>query len=102
MSTVLHGDIAYTTSGALISFKNGSKPNATPTSVIIETENKVQDKVAAWGPNNDYPQKLLKNLQLNGAGLSGLKVLARTHYGSGFVLAKETFEDGKRIIHHNQ
>lgn len=98
MSTVLHGDIAYTTSGALISFKNGSKPNATPTSVIIETENKVQDKVAAWGPNNDYPQKLLKNLQLNGAGLSGLKVLARTHYGSGFVLAKETFEDGKRII----
>jgi len=98
MRTALHGDIAIAGGGtALISFKNNSAKDANVTKLIIETVDKV-GTVAAWGANNDYPQKLLTNLRLNGAGLSALKVLTKTHYGSGFVLAKETYEDDKRVI----
>lgn len=96
--TAIYGDIAIAGGGkALISFKSSSSKDAEVTKLIIDTVDKV-GKVASWGPNNDYPQKLLGNLRLNGAGLSGLKVLAKTHYGSGFVLAKETFDNDKRVI----
>jgi hypothetical protein len=98
MSVVIHGDIAYATSGALVSFKNNFDTKTTPTQIIVETKDVVSQTVASWGPTNDFPQKLLKNLELNGAGLSGLKVLARTHYGGGFVLADETFAEGKRLV----
>jgi len=98
MRTAMYGDIAIAGGGqALISFKTSTSKDATVTKLIIDTVDKVGE-VASWGQNNDYPQKLLANLRLNGAGLSGLKVLAKTHYGSGFVLAKETFENNKRII----
>jgi hypothetical protein len=96
--TAMYGDIAIAGEGkALISFKSVTSKDVDVTKVAIETENEIGE-IAAWGANNDYPQLLLKNLRLNGAGLSGLKVLTKTHYGSGFVLAKETFEDDKRII----
>lgn len=96
MGVQFHGDIAYAENGVLVSFKNNMDKKTTPTKIIVDTEHKANSTVAAWGPNNDYPQKLLKNLENNGAGLSGLKVLTRTHYGAGFVLAEETFPDGKR------
>ena len=98
MAVVFHGDIAYSTgSKALVSFKTQVQKNDSPTKLIVDTEDVVNSKIAAWGPNNDYPQQLLKRVRNNGAALSGLRVLARTHYGSGFVLVKEEFEDGKRI-----
>lgn len=99
MRTAIYGDIAIAGEGqALISFKHNTSKDASVTRLVVEAKDKVGE-IAAWGPNNDYPQKLLKNLRLNGAGLSGLKVLTRTHYGSGFVLAKETFENnGKREV----
>lgn len=100
MSVLIHGDIAYASSGALVTFKSNVDKKSTPTQIIVETTEKVNTTVAAWGGmTNDYPQKLLKNLRLNGAGLSGLKVLTKTHYGSGFVLAQEKFdENGKRLV----
>jgi hypothetical protein len=98
MSVAIYGDIAYASSGAIVSFKNTIDKTEAPTRVIVETLDKTNNVVASWGANNDYPQKLLKELRLNGAGLAGLKILTKTHYGSGFILAKETFEDGKRKI----
>ena len=98
MSVLMQGDIAFASNGAVVTFKNSIDKKTTPTKVIYDPENKVNTKVAAWGASNDYPQKLLKNLRLNGAGLSGLKVLIKTHYGSGFVLAEETYPEGKRLI----
>jgi hypothetical protein len=98
MSVLMRGDIAFASNGAFVTFKNNFDKKTTPTKVIYNPENKVNTKVAAWGSSNDYPQKLLKNLRLNGAGLSGLKVLIKTHYGSGFVLAEETYPEGKRLV----
>ncbi len=98
MSVLMRGDIAFASNGAVVTFKNNFDKKTTPTKVIYNPENKVNTKVAAWGSSNDYPQKLLKNLRLNGAGLSGLKVLIKTHYGSGFVLAEETYPEGKRLV----
>jgi hypothetical protein len=99
MRTAIHGDIAIAGGGeALISFKTLKNKDKQPTKIIVENENNFYE-VAAWGTNNDYPQKLLANLRLNGAGLSGLKVLTKTHYGKGFILAEETFdEEGKRNV----
>lgn len=99
MRTAIHGDIAIAGGGkALISFKSTSSKNADVTKIIFDTPNSIGE-VAAWGPNNDYPNKLLDNLRLNGAGSQGLGVLIKTHYGKGFLLAEETFnEDGKREV----
>jgi hypothetical protein len=98
MSVLIHGDIAYASNGAVVSFKNTIDKKDSPTQIIVETIDKTNNVVASWGANNDYPQKLLSELRLNGAGLAGLKVLIKTHYGSGFILAKEVFENEKRKI----
>lgn len=100
MGAVFHGDIAYLSgSKTLVSFKNTIDVDSSATKIIVDTEHTVNSKIAAWGPNNDYPQKLLKQLRSNGAALSGLRVLTKTHYGSGFVLVEESFDDdGKRIL----
>ena len=99
MSTVLHGDIAITgqNTKALVSFASTKKTNANVTSIVLHTENE-NGKIAAWGANNDFPQKLIKKIRLNGAALSGLRVSRKAHYGSGFVLVEEKHEHGKRII----
>lgn len=98
MSVLIHGDIAYASSGAIVSFKNTTDKKEAPTTIVVETIDKTNNVVASWGVNNDYPQKLLDEVRLNGTALAGLKVLIKTHYGSGFILAKEEFENGKRKI----
>lgn len=99
MSTVFYGDVAITgqSTKALVSFASNNKSDANITSIILHTENE-DGKIAAWGDNNDFPQKLIKKIRLNGAALSGLRVSRKAHYGSGFVLVEEKHEDGKRII----
>ncbi|WP_340074544.1 hypothetical protein [Leptobacterium sp. I13] len=99
MSTVFHGDIAITgqNTKALVSFSSAKSTDSNVTSVLLHTEEST-GKIAAWGKNNDFPQKLLKKIRLNGAALSGLRVSRKAHYGSGFILAEEKYEDGKRSI----
>ena len=99
MSTVFYGDIAITgqDTKALVSFASSKSLEANVTSILVHTENK-QGEIATWGENNDFPQQLLKQVRLNGAALSGLRVSRKAHYGSGFVLAEEAFEDGKRTV----
>ena len=99
MSTVFHGDIAITgqSTKALVSFSSTKKTDDKVTSIVLHTENK-NGKIAAWGADNDFPQKLLKKIRLNGAALSGLRVSRKAHYGSGFILVEETNDNGKRVI----
>jgi hypothetical protein len=99
MSTQFIGDVAITggNNKAIVTFASTTKADANVTSVIIHTEN-TQGKIAAWGTNNDYPQKLLKKIKTAGSLRSGLRVNRKAHYGSGFILAEEKHENGKRII----
>lgn len=95
-----YGDVAIVSGrrNASVSFATSSKNEPIVTDVILHTEDE-DGKVAAWGPNNDFPQKLLEQIRLNGAALSGLRVSRKAHYGSGFILAKQSSDDnGKRKI----
>jgi len=99
MGVVFHGDIAIAgqNNKALVSFSSSKENETTVTSVALHTEHE-EGKIAAWGPNNDFPQKLLKKIRKNGAALSGLRVTRKSHYGSGFILFKQYNKDGKRKI----
>lgn len=98
MSTQFYGDFAITGGNvkAAVAFsKNKNEATVTSVSLTAEHEN---GKIAAWGANNDFPQQFLKKIKPAGALRSGLRTNRKAHYGSGFVLAEETFEDGKRQI----
>lgn len=45
-------------------------------------------KIAYWGDDNLYPQKLYKSLRKNGAGRRGMSFRAKTHYGNGYFTYK--------------
>jgi hypothetical protein len=99
MSIVFHGDFAITSGNtkALVHFSK-SKNESTVTSVALTAEHE-GDKIASWGTNNDFPDQFLKKIKPAGALRSGLRTNRKAHYGSGFVLAEETFDDeGKRVI----
>lgn len=99
MRNYWHNDIAITSGGAaLVTFRSPVNDKVEPSRVMIDAEDETGE-IASWGANNDFPQKLLESVRKNGAALSGLRVLRKAHYGSGFILAKETFDDdGKRFI----
>jgi len=99
MANFWHNDIAITQSGkALVTFKSPVDSKVEPSRVMIDSEY-TTGSIASWGSNNDFPQKLLDSVRKNGAALSGLRVLRKAHYGSGFILAQETFDqEGKRLI----
>lgn len=100
MSTQSFGDVMITggNTKAVVSFSN-KKTEASVTSVTLTSEYE-DGKIASWGPNNDYPYQFLKKIKPAGALRSGLRTNRHAHYGSGFVLAEETFddEDGKRTV----
>jgi hypothetical protein len=100
MSTIFHGDVAITGGNvkAIVSFAATKKTDAQVTTVILHTNDEA-GKIAAWGTNNDYPQKILKKIKGAGSLRSGLRTNKKAHYGSGFILAEETHDkEGKRII----
>ncbi|MFV9552082.1 hypothetical protein [Algibacter sp. PT7-4] len=99
MSTIFHGDIAITgeNTKALVSFASTKKADANVTTVVLHTELE-NGKIAAWGANNDYPQQIIKKIKGAGSLRSGLRTNRKAHYGSGFILAEENHENGKRII----
>lgn len=99
MSTQFYGDFAITggNAKAVVAFSK-NKNDATVTSVALTSEFE-DGKIASWGSNNDYPQQFLKKIKPAGALRSGLRTNRKAHYGSGFVLAEETFDDdGKRVV----
>ncbi len=99
MSTVFHGDIAITggNAKALVSFGSSKKTDSKVSTVQLYTED-YTGKIASWGTNNDYPQKLLAKIRKNSAALSGLRVSRKAHYGSGFILYSENHDSGKRVV----
>lgn len=90
------GDIGIVGNGSAVIVMNSNSSAAStnePTKVLLHTENKAQE-IASWGANNDFPQKLLKEVRKNGAATSGLSLVKDSIYGSGFILYKEIFEEG--------
>lgn len=99
-STKFFGNIAVSEHkgiGIAYTFKNtsGSSLEA-PTTLNIQVKDK-KGRIASWGPNNDYPQKILKAIKSSGSGSSALRFLRKAHYGSGIILINNTpDENGKK------
>lgn len=88
MSTnvIQHGNVAFGM-GSKSAFTFGKSKQEQPT--IIHQKQKTSGDVALWGDDNQYPQKFLEALRLNGSGGAGLRLLKATHYGQGFNLYTE-------------
>lgn len=99
-NTKFYGNIAVSEHrgiGIAYTFKNttASNPEA-PTFVNVQIKDK-KGKIAYWGPNNDYPQKILKAIKASGSGSSALRFLRKAHYGTGISLMNNApDENGKR------
>lgn len=96
-----YGDFGIAGNGtmALVSFETATKISEENTKVVLNDKDKSTGFIS-WGANNDFPQKLLNEVRKNGAARSGLRVSRKAHYGSGFILAKESHQEGKRVIEH--
>jgi len=83
--------------GIAYTFKNTTELNPeNPTSLAIEVKDKTGN-IASWGPNNDYPQKILKAIKASGSGSSALRFLRKAHYGGGIHLINNApDENGKK------
>lgn len=99
-NTKFYGNIAvseYKGIGVSYTFKNTNASNAeAPTAINIQVKDK-KGKIASWGANNDYPQKILKAIKASGSGSSSLRFLRKAHYGTGLVLMDNSpDENGKK------
>jgi hypothetical protein len=82
---------------AVLQVKNAVSTKETiskPTEVKLFTEDKVAN-ISGWGTDNKFPQNLLGAVRKNGASTSGLNAVRDNHYGGGFILFKETYEEDK-------
>lgn len=99
-NTKFYGNIAvseYKGIGVSYTFKNTNASNTeAPTAINIQVKDK-KGKIASWGANNDYPQKILKAIKASGSGSSSLRFLRKAHYGTGLILMDNSpDENGKK------
>jgi hypothetical protein len=99
-NTKFYGNIAvseYKGIGVSYTFKNTNASNVeAPTAINIQVKDK-KGKIASWGANNDYPQKILKAIKASGSGSSALRFLRKAHYGTGLILMNNAPDDnGKK------
>lgn len=88
-----HGDVAFGHgSGAAFAF---GKSKGEETHSIVKLEDSSSGNIAKWGDDNQYPEKFMKALGLNGAGGSGIRFMKSTHYGQGLHPFIRTVEEGK-------
>jgi hypothetical protein len=98
--TNFYGQIAVSTLSngvsAAYTFKNSvDRMDTAVTAVKVEVKDK-QGLVASWGKNNDYPQKVLEAVKLNGSASSGIRFMRKAHYGNGIIFVKDEVENGKK------
>lgn len=76
-----------------------SKGASQPTSVTVEND-EYDGKVASWGLNNDFPQKVLKECESDTIVPTTLRFMARALYGAGLAVGKVTDykDDGTEIF----
>ena len=87
------GTFAAGTGGAVYKFKGNTDDTATSVSVDVKEK---ANGLAAWGVNNDYPQKIAEAVRKNGSASSGLRFLRKAHYGNGMTMMRhEVTEQGK-------
>ena len=82
---------------AAFTFKNTADSLDTKvTTLKVDVKDKTAE-IASWGKKNDYPQAILKQVQLNGSASSGLRFLRKAHYGNGLVLVRDEADaNGKK------
>jgi hypothetical protein len=99
--TVFMGDVAFSTfgaSGAMYSFKDTTKIKGEEsiTTVQVDVKDKVGGTIVAWGTSNDYPQKIMEQVKLNGALSAAMRFRRKAHYGNGAnLMTHGVTEDGK-------
>jgi hypothetical protein len=76
-----------------------SQPKSKPTAPVSETI-KYSSRVAAWGIDNQFPQKVLKECEVDTIVPTTLRFMARALYGAGLSVGKVTGykDDGTEIF----
>lgn len=94
MAVIFHNDIAFG-QGSKAAFSFGVDKKQQSTSIKIKET--TSGDVALWGDDNQFPQKYLEALRLNGSGGAALRILKATHYGQGFHLYKPEVDDQGKL-----
>lgn len=100
-TTYIHGNIGLTKfrngQGATVAFKNTTiSGDSSVTAVPVDVKEKASGMIAAWGPNNDYPQKVLEAIKKNASATAALSFRCDSHYGNGQIfLRMDATDDGK-------
>ncbi|WP_232771632.1 hypothetical protein [Tenacibaculum sp. Bg11-29] len=90
----MYGDIGIIANGTTVVKFNKKDSANQVTKVSVKTPD-AEKNIALWGKKNNFPQQLLAAVKRNCPTTSGLQVVRDAHYGGGFVLMKETFEEDK-------
>ncbi len=90
-NTEFHGNIAVSdlpnSGSAVFAFTNTvEKAGESVTTVKVETKEKASGVIAAWGKNNDVPQKIIDAVRKNGTARRALEINIASHYGNGLIL----------------
>lgn len=96
MAIYQRGGLAIITAGATALTANLSA-SSEPTVVIPQRE-LGSNKVAYWGSDNLYPDKIITAMKKSTAGKRGLAVRQRTHFGAGVMLFKRAYEAEREKI----
>lgn len=97
----IHGNIGFASfrsgHGATIAFKNTvASGDSSVTAVPVEVKDKASGVIAAWGKDNNYPQKILEEVKKNASATSALSFRCDSHYGNGQIfLRMDATDDGK-------
>ncbi|RZJ71082.1 hypothetical protein [Flavobacterium sp.] len=102
-NTEFHGNIAISDlpnrGQAVFAFTNTvEKAGENVTTIKVETKDKASGVIAAWGKNNDTPQKIMEAVRKNGTARRALEINIASHHGNGIILVgpSQADENGKK------
>ncbi len=78
----------------------GTKPAGVSPSAPVKETDQYGEKIAAWGTDNQFPQKVLKECETDTIVPTTLRFMARALYGAGLTVGKviDYRDDGSEIF----
>ncbi len=94
-----HATFKFMSEHQPINRKDPAAPGANPTEASLDDPDTAGTKWVKWGDNNDFPQKVIKEVYKVSAAPAALGFKIKAHYGTGLIMFKIDYdENGKEII----